>query len=532
MTSNWAAAAARGLRLITTDELHNLRQQPFGLRLLQLVQDREWDRLARDQEACRYLASKCIICGYQFTRRQELHQHFRLQHPELWEYAPQKAIQLTNLYSDEAPALFLTHSCPTWSQISVLLVNGAGNDAIEVEPVAEARQRCEICFEWFQTAALLVQHLQAVHDLQGLSFNASRDSIDNSSACAHCGQLFLTVAGLKSHIVQGRCEYFNPQAMAETQPLDALWRMACLDGKFMEIMQPPMNRMRLTVICQACGKSCRRSADLALHLQSSHARLWRQSRRLTMVLVAAFYKVQCFCNPTIGTKRGNHVCLPLRQLAMAFHRLGVEPFAPTVITDEILKAVLSPRLPRAVQYKLEQHIVHRQFSALWQDPDLLQQMCTQCLFCGAQHSPADMALHLREEHPCHHEMFLFYMEQLMPTVHSRNPDGFQCILCGLFFNLPSHLRPDEPLAERVALVVSHLKGSCPCLIQAALLFASLLNGGPLQHGSCEAGSVSPGDGSLQLPGPGQRWIVKLSGWIVKLPGRIVKLPGRIMKLGL
>ena len=129
--------------------------------------------------------------------------------------------------------------CPTWSQISVLLVNGAGHDAVEVEPVTEARQRCEICLEWFQTAAELVQHLQATHHLQGLSFNASRDSIDNSPACAHCGQLFMTVAGLKSHIVQGRCGYFNPQASAETQPVDELWRMACLDGKLLEILETP-----------------------------------------------------------------------------------------------------------------------------------------------------------------------------------------------------------------------------------------------------------------------------------------------------
>ena len=112
------------------------------------------------------------------------------------------------------------------------------------------------------------------------------------------------------------------------------------------------------------------------------------------VLVSAYYKVQCFCNPTVGAKRGNHICLPLRQLAMAFHRLGVEPFAPTVITDETLKAVLSPKLPRAVQYKLEQQLVHRAFTALWQDPEILQLMRTQCLFCGALHSTADMALHL------------------------------------------------------------------------------------------------------------------------------------------
>ena len=147
--------------------------------------------------------------------------------------------------------------------------------------------------------------------------------------------------GLKSHIVQGRCQHFNPQACPETLPVDDLWRQACLDGKLMEILQSPQNRMRLTIVCQACGKGCRRSSDLALHLQSSHARLWRLSKRLTQILVAALYQQQCYCNPSVGTKRIGHICLPLRQLAMSFHRLGHEPFAPMLITEQVLQHVLT-----------------------------------------------------------------------------------------------------------------------------------------------------------------------------------------------
>ena len=114
MTFQWAAAAARGLRLITADELHNLRQQPFGHRLLQLVQDREWERVSQDQEAVSILPPG-VSFGLPIQRCQELHQHFRLQHPELWEFAPQKAIQLTNLYSDMFHAVvvgrFFSHIC-------------------------------------------------------------------------------------------------------------------------------------------------------------------------------------------------------------------------------------------------------------------------------------------------------------------------------------------------------------------------------------------------------------------------------------
>ena len=479
-------AAARGLRLITEEELHHLKSLPFGERLLHIVQERDWTKVEQAQDVCRYLATRCVICSHQFSRCQELHQHYRLQHPVLWEHVPPKAIQLTSLFCTDSPcpccgALFTTHSCPTWSQIAVLLVNGAGMEPTEDTATTEARQRCELCVLCFPSTADLVQHLQAEHGLQGLSFNGSRDSLDNSSACAHCGQLFLTMAGLKSHIVQGRCQFFNPQASAETKPVEGQWIEACFDGKMHQVLQSAATRLRLTVVCQACNKGCKRAADLALHLQTSHARLWRESKRLTMVLTAVFSS-QCFCNPQLGTKRGHHVCLPLRQLAMSFHRVHREPFAPLLITDTMLQAILSAKLPRAPKYRLEQALVHRQFADTWRDQELLQFLRTHCLFCGHQTHTSDLALHLREEHACSHNTCLFYMEQLLPTVHALNPDDYQCQLCGLIFNLPAHMGPDQPAHDRIILALSHLKGSCPTLLQLALLFGALLHGNPLQHG--------------------------------------------------
>ena len=505
MQPHLADAAARGVRLITPDELHHLRQQAFGDRLLHIVQERLWDRVAADSEICQYLSSRCVICDHQFTRCQELHQHFRLQHAELWEYAPQKSIQLTNLFSSESPcaccgALFKTHSCPTWSQIAVLLVNGAGLDMQINDPVQEVRQRCELCLECFTTSTDLVRHLQDRHGLQGLSYNESRDSLDGTSACAHCGQLFQTLGGLKSHVVQGRCLYFNPQATAETKPVDENSKQACLDGKLLTVLQDPMVRMRLTVICQACGKGCKRAADLALHLQTAHSRLWRKSQRLTLIMVDAFYQHQCFCNPSSGVHRTQHVCLPFRQLAMAFHRMGVEPFAPTVITDKLLKDILADTLPRAAKYRLERALVHRTFSDTWQDSEILKLMREHCILCGAQPAPSDMALHLREEHQCNHEMFLFYMEQLLPIALEPNLDHYQCHLCDLVFNLPSSLRPDETLSARAQIALSHLRGACPVLIQLAQLFGALLNGGHLIDGTVRHGGLCPDEGGLWGPG--------------------------------
>ena len=500
-----ANAAMRGFRMLTREELANLHQQSFGQRLLHIINERTWERLARDQDACRYLSRRCILCSFQFSRCQELHLHYRQHHTDLWEHAPQKAVQLTNLYSSESPCAccgspFRTHMCPTWSQIAVLLINGAGRDEDESAISHNVAHRCELCLELFSSTGELVQHMQLQHRLQGLSFNPSRDALDNQPACAHCGQVFVTMGGLKTHIVQGKCIFFNPEATAETQEIDPLWRSACLDGVFLAVLKPPMTRLRLTLTCQACGRRCQRAADLALHLQSAHSRLWRRSQRLTGIMVGAFYPIQCFCNPSLGIKRQNHVCLPFRQLAMSFHRLGQEPFAPSIITDQCLKDILSDKLARADRFKLEQAIVHRRFHDLWQDVELLHFASCQCFFCGAQPPTAELALHLHEEHPCRHEMVLFYLEQLIPLLQSKSPDDFRCQLCHLIFNLPMELTPDAPVADRMALSISHLRASCPAILQLSLLFASLLNGAPLPHGCVRLGLRSADDGSLQCDG--------------------------------
>ena len=292
------------------------------------------------------------------------------------------------------------------------------------------------------------------------------------------------MSGLKSHIVQGKCAEFNPQATAETWPIDPLWQAACLEGRLLDVLKPPGNRMRLTIRCQQCGKSCQRAADLALHLQSCHSRLWKWSQRLIAVLVDVYYSTgQCVCNPMTGVKRLNHVCLPFRQLAMCFHRLRQEPFAPMQITDPLLACTLSNRLDPLQRFQLEQFLTSRNFVALWQEDDMLQLLRSSCLFCGATYSAADLALHLREAHSCGHVTTLFYMEQLMSRLIGEQTVDHQCRLCLQIYNLPLDLQPTTLHETRQNVAVSHLKGCCPNLLQLSLLFAQLLRGHGLAHGA-------------------------------------------------
>ena len=137
-------------------------------------------------------------------------------------------------------------------------------------------------------------------------------------------------------------------------------------------------------------------------------------------------------------------------------------FCTNADTDQMLHSILSPKLHSLDKHRIEHLLAQRQFSALWQDIEVLHTMSCSCIFCGTSLATSDLTLHLREEHPCKHDTVVFCMEQLLPVVHALNTEDYRCQLCRLIYNLPSHLRPDETLAERQALLSSISKARAPC----------------------------------------------------------------------
>ena len=495
--------ASRGLRLLTNEEMQPFLQHSFGPRIIAIMHERAWHRIAREREACQYLKERCFLCNTHCTRLQDLNAHFRQQHPDLWSGVTEKAVVLTNLHaSADAPcdccgSLFRTHTCPVFVQLAVMLLHGAALDEPSIEAHNAVRLRCDICMEIFTDSTLLSQHLQQAHAVQGLNFNASRDVMPGTTACTHCGMNFDTLEGVRSHVVQGRCLHYDPRATAETADIDERWRQACLEGQLHHILKPPMTRLHLTLHCQLCGKVYRRAADLAAHLMGSHSRIWRQAQRLTMLLVGLIYGPgQCCCNPSIGHKRGSHVCVPLRQLAMSYHRMELQPFVPFPITDDVLASLFSHALTRDRRFQLESVLANRQFELLWQDADLIHCLSTTCLHCGQQHSAADLCLHLREAHIHSHPMLTFYMEQFVAKIQQMNEMDHQCSFCVLIFNLPACMVTHPNATARHALVESHFKGQCPYTLQLSWIFACLLNGGRLGNDTNRADIGQPDLGNI------------------------------------
>lgn len=254
-------------------------------------------------------------------------------------------------------------------------------------------------------------------------------------------------------------------------------REACLAGKMDDMLSKSIQRLHLTLRCECCGRKYDRAADLACHLQVSHARLWRTSKGLVQALIATVYQNRgCCCNPQLGQKRASHVCLPLRQIAMAFFRLGQEPFIPFPVKEHALSQLMAPNLVSTLRFKLEQVLSSGQWDQLWQDADLRCTLSTTCLQCGALHAPPELGVHLRELHICQHASIHFYMTQLMTVFLKCCPEDYRCVHCQQIFNLPPQLVSDIDTQNRQTLAQSHLLCHCPCLLQVSVLLASILNG--------------------------------------------------------
>ena len=261
-----------------------------------------------------------------------------------------------------------------------------------------------------------------------------------------------------------------------------------------------MTRLRLTTKCAHCPQVYTRAGDLANHLMNCHARVWRMAQRLTLILVdLVFARHGCVCNPMIHQLRQNHVCLPLRQIAMMHVRMSREPFMPTQITDEILTQLVHPQISRDMRLKLEQLFAQRQFSDLWTDSEVTTLLSRICILCGEPHHPALLCHHLHEAHTCGHTFADFYGDSLLPVIQRNLQPDFQCDLCQLIFNLPHSAAPDDDSATRQALVRAHLCGACPVFLQCSLLPGTALNGGRLGDEWLGRAGSGPNSGNISVP---------------------------------
>ena len=250
---------------LTKHEMDAIHRHEFGPRLLTLIHQRRWPDLLRERAGCSYLSRHCLLCGQYVGRAQAMHQHVRMMHNAYSSLVQTKATQLTNLHSDETPCsacgvtFISSHSCNVWFQVALLIVHGPKPTHGAVESPPDGLQ-CEICGQQCATTQEMHRHLQQEHKLVSSVWHESRDSFQGEPVCNHCHMLFQTMEGLRSHINQGRCLQYDPDASTMPSAVLSTWKSACCNGQFESILSDSRNRMRLTLHCQCCPKRCTRSA--------------------------------------------------------------------------------------------------------------------------------------------------------------------------------------------------------------------------------------------------------------------------------
>ena len=313
LTNAKADAAMRGQTQLGSGDLRNIIAQEWGHRLLTMIGYRRFHQLIHEDAINEYLSQRCCLCAQWVGRAQEMHRHLRLFHAPYWPMVMAKSTQLSNLYAEDSPCRFCkcifktSHSCNTWTQVSLLLIYGAGRLTDSSIPCSPAMQ-CEICDQHMDSAEQLHLHLVNDHNLASARWNPSRDSIDGGSGCAHCGTIFSSLESLRSHIAQGRCKSFDPSLPCEPKQVTEQITKALTQGGLTEALQNSHWRMQMTLHCQNCSHRCTRAGDLMLHLRSSHPKLWQDSTQVTSLLIGMYYTAWgCLCNPTTAAKRLNHV---------------------------------------------------------------------------------------------------------------------------------------------------------------------------------------------------------------------------------
>ena len=209
--------AERNSFLVTT--------QPFWPVLKQIIRDQSWHLLQATPDIGQFLTHTCMICGIWNNRCQELHGHFRLHHSDVVTGIFAKSAQLTKVLRSPSPCALCQrefmhgHTCTVFTQIAALLLHCQTSD-VDADRVL----RCELCQTRCDDLQSLHRHLKAEHEVTVFDWNFARDSVPGSTACSHCGKPFTSREGLRTHIITGKCEFFDPTAT--NHPLNAAekWR--------------------------------------------------------------------------------------------------------------------------------------------------------------------------------------------------------------------------------------------------------------------------------------------------------------------
>lgn len=219
---------------LRTSDVAFLNGSDEGRRFLKYVQAQDWTGLREDQPTCQYVRARCTLCGVYTSRMQDLTRHLRQAHRALYDRACDFSTQLQRQQVDQGRCAFCDasyisqHTCPILMQGALFYINGQPQHA---DGTLQRPLKCHHCEMEFDTASQLQRHILGNHRIQRFVWRADRDLVDmNSPACSHCGSTFTDTSGVRAHIQNGRCKYYDPGRTPNILPVSPALHLGAVPG--------------------------------------------------------------------------------------------------------------------------------------------------------------------------------------------------------------------------------------------------------------------------------------------------------------
>lgn len=246
------------------------------------------------------------------------------------------------------------HICPIFVQIAMF------QDSRQPDPDEMHPYKCLICQAAFETNASLYLPLSRTHRVKPNNWDFGRDSAHGTPECAHCGTVFANLKNLRRHIVQGRCNAFDPDKASDSPP-DEYIHQILLQGNFEVLWADETRCAQLMSCCAIC------------HKQSS------------MI-------------PQIGRRTPAHGCTPFLQVSMVHQATCPQKLIIPYEMDSKLVQQMVHYLPTSVTQAATEALTSRAFEQFWQNGSLLEALQQGCFSYGEDVNGKPLLTHLHTHH--------------------------------------------------------------------------------------------------------------------------------------
>ena len=310
------------------------------------------------------------------------------------------------------------------------------------------------------------------------AFVPLRDVYQGRPHCAHCGKLFAGFAGLRTHIIENSCPFFDGNRPWQV-PLaghDKLRTMAA-NGNWLELWADESLLGQLRQCCVICNHHAPSPKSLAEHLHRDHPSAWEAAQVHLGPLIALNVGHPCRACGQTGSR--SHACPVLRQLALIKALQNKGASASTLLTTDAKPTTDLPLSSPVKKCKLKDDrqqkkpVVHEFF--------LLE--IHWMAHCGRpSHNHYALSKHIEEGHcpdfdearcigshvPCAWEWLCNLAKPEVPRALLFHPEALQvikttCVLCGQKLGharqVHAHLQHDRnPMLENA--MTSHPTFDC------------------------------------------------------------------------